>query len=143
MTPIPHKATTGKGNMFIWCRRGKGYEVSTKGDKRFSALVARLKEGRTIEEIYQCDKKGFDPGGTDWKLGKGKPPKNKDIDLWEEYLGLWRQWAKENPELMEELKTRVATNNYTLTDMFATSTTSQARALAIILNETYFPDDIW
>lgn len=33
-----------------------GYEVSTQGDRRFSALVARMPDGRTIEE------------------GKGKPP---------------------------------------------------------------------
>ena len=30
---------------FTWSRRG-GYEVSTKGDKRFSALVAKMPDGR-------------------------------------------------------------------------------------------------
>ena len=34
---------------FTYGRTG-GYEVSTQGDKRFSALVARMPDGRTIEE---------------------------------------------------------------------------------------------
>jgi hypothetical protein len=42
-----------------------GYEVSTVGDKRFSALVAKLKDGRTIEEAYQLDVKGFRQLGND------------------------------------------------------------------------------
>lgn len=129
--------------MFLWMRRGKGYEVSSKGDKRFSALNAKLSDGRTIEMHFQCDVKGYDPGGTDWRLGKGKKPKDPEVDLWKEYLNLWRQWANENPDLIEQLKCLGAANNYTLTDMFASSTNSQARALAIILNERYFADDVW
>lgn len=54
--------------MFTWSRRG-GYEVSSKGDKRFSAFNAIMPDGRSIEEIYQCDCKHFDPGGTNWRLG--------------------------------------------------------------------------
>ena len=61
------------GSEFTWARHG-GYEVSSRGDRRFSAFVARLPEGRTIEAVYQCDIKGYDPGGTNWRLGKGKPP---------------------------------------------------------------------
>lgn len=36
-----------------WSRRG-GYEVSSKGDRRFSALIALMPDGRTIEQWYQC-----------------------------------------------------------------------------------------
>ena len=39
-----------------------GYEVSTKGDDRFSALRAKLNDGRTIEEAYQLDVKGYRKG---------------------------------------------------------------------------------
>ena len=43
--------------MVKWSRFG-GYEVSSKGDVRFSALYARFPveyfNGRTIEQIYQC-----------------------------------------------------------------------------------------
>lgn len=39
--------------IFTHTRRG-GYEVSTKGDKRFSALNAIMPDGRSIEQVYQC-----------------------------------------------------------------------------------------
>lgn len=110
-----------------------GYEVSSAGDSRFSALTARLAGGRTIEEVYQCDTKGYQPGGRDWRLGKGKPPLHT-VDLWAEYLGLWRQWAAQNPDLIEDLRRRSA--GRVLTDRFASSPISQARALAQILVET-------
>lgn len=46
--------------MYDWSRKyNGGYEVSSQGDKRFSALYARLKDGRTIEEAYQLDVKNF------------------------------------------------------------------------------------
>ena len=59
-----------------WARTlDNGYEVSTKGDKRFSALVAKFAEGtiidgvdvggRTIEDVYQNVIK---------KSGKGRAP---------------------------------------------------------------------
>lgn len=57
------------------------YEVSSNGDKRFSALVARLLDGRTIEEAYQLDVKGYRRLGSDWRLGKGKPPMIPTNDL--------------------------------------------------------------
>lgn len=63
---------------YTWKRRVNPgepyYEVSTKGDSRFSALNARLVDGRTIEEAYQLDVKGYRRFGNDWRLGKGKAP---------------------------------------------------------------------
>jgi hypothetical protein len=84
----------------------------------------------------------------------GKPLGNKDINYfvgalklvedlaggvqnysyYEAYLPLWQEWAKQNPELIEELRTKVG--NKTLTDKFANTRVSQARALAEILNQT-------
>jgi hypothetical protein len=122
---------------FTWARfRKGGYEVSTAGDKRFSALNARLWDGRTIEEAYQLDVKGYREEGNDWRIGKGRPPLH-GVDLWKEYLELWRTWAYENPELIQRL--REATVNFVLTDKFSTTGISQARALATILNETPSP----
>ncbi len=118
---------------FQWARFG-GFECSSKGDKRFSALYAKLPDGRTIEEHYQCDVKGYQPGGRDWRLGKGKPPLDPSTDLWKEYLGLWQIWAAAHPELMDELRAQVSLKNYTLSDRFASTPISQARALAEILN---------
>jgi hypothetical protein len=114
----------------------RGYEVSSAGDRRFSALNAEMEDGRTIEEHYQCDVKGYDPGGTQWRLGKGKPPLRKR-DTWPEYLDLWRRWAALNPKLIAEL--RLKAHGRTLTDRFANGPVSQARALAQILNE----DEPW
>lgn len=65
--------------MYEWSRIAENnYEVSTKGDKRFSALLAELKDGRTIEEAYQLDIKGYRIVSNDWKIGKGKPPLSFD-----------------------------------------------------------------
>ena len=120
---------------YSWARRLKsGYEVSSKGDKRFSALFAKMPDGRSIEMHYQCDVKGYQPGGRDWRLGKGKPPLRKDIDLFQEYLKLWQSWSQSNQELLLELKVLLTTHDYTLTDMFATTDVNQAHALSVILN---------
>ena len=119
-----------------FAKKGEGYELSSHGDRRFSALFCRLKDGRTIEQAYQLDIKGYRVEGDDWRLGKGKPSingKNPD-QLWDEYLKLWRQWTQENPTILEDLRNKAA--GKILTDKFASSPVSQARALALILNET-------
>lgn len=57
-----------------WARySNNGYEVSSKGDKRFSALHARLNNGKTIEEIYQLYIKGYRSVTESFMEGKGKP----------------------------------------------------------------------
>ena len=150
--------------VFNWGRTSdNNYEVSSAGDSRFSAFNAKLKPGtkilgvtvpeekatfiaekltttNSIEYVYQTLIK---------KSGKGKAP-SKDSKLYNEslktkeekedfsytegYLPLWQEWAKQNPELIEELRTKAA--GKTLTDKFAYTRVSQARALADILNST-------
>lgn len=171
-----------------WARTAEnGYEVSTRGDKRFSALVATFKEGtiiegidvggRTIEDVYQSvikkSRKGqapskdsklnlnrTDPDGMPTWLGgnyKDALPKDlwhhlygiyavpdyegeltkeniEDFSYYVGYLPLWQEWARQNPELMSELRKNVV--GKTLTDQFANTRVSQARALAQILNES-------
>lgn len=116
--------------------KGKGYEVSSKGDKRFSALFAVMPDGRTLESHYQCDCKLFNPGGDNWKDYKGKPPLDTSVDLWKEYLNLWRVWSKRNPYLIRELRKTIQLYDNTLSDVFAKTDVNQARALAVILQET-------
>lgn len=129
---------TEKRRFFIWKRYDQnGYEVSTSGDARFSALRAKLKDDRTIEMHYQCDIKGFDVGGTNISLGKGKPPKDLSTNLWKSYLSLWEEWSRDNMELMKELKHNASLRNHTLTDQYAKTHISQARALAFILNRDF------
>ena len=122
---------------FTWSRYG-GYECSSKGDPRFSAFNAVLPDGRTVEHHYQCDVKGYDVGGTNWRLGKGNPPLDSSIDLWEQYLQLWKTWANLNKPLIEYLAVEAAINhNFTISDRFASSPVNQARALAEIINQQF------
>lgn len=108
-------------------------EVSSKGDKRFSALYAKLKDGRTIEEAWQIGVKGY----SSVKEGKGKPPKRKmsPEESYQAYKNLWRQWARENPKLLKALRS-MTRDGKGLNDSFGTTQNNQARALAEILNET-------
>lgn len=124
--------------MYEWSRYSEdGYECSGAGDWRFSALFAQLSDGRTIEDAYQLDVKGYRVRGNNWRLGKGKPALLPNVDLWEEYLALWKRWALENPELIEDLAELA--DGRPLTDQYAVSPISQARALAQILNERPSP----
>lgn len=128
-----------KQKIFTW-RRYDGYEVSSKGDNRFSALFARFPNeylnGKTIEEIYQLQIKGYQIYGDNWRLGKGKPPLDPSVDLWREYSTLWRLWSHLNIALMRELYVNASYDcKYILTDMFATTHVNQAHALAECLNE--------
>lgn len=132
------------------------YEVSTAGDKRFSALNATFKEGtiiegidvggKTIEYVYQNIFK---------KSGRGKAPakdsilynpelktekEQQDFSYTRIYLPLWQEWAKQNPELIEDLREKA--KGKVLTDQFANTRVSQARALADILNQSN-SKDIW
>ena len=132
-------------------RSDNGYEVSSSGDKRFSALFAKFKAGtvvdgvdvgrKTIEYVYQNIIK---------KSGKGRAPakesrlynpslktkaERENFSYNEAYLPLWRIWAEQNPELIEDLRKK--STGKVITDKFASNTTvSQARALAQILDET-------
>lgn len=137
-----------------WARvASNNYEVSSKGDRRFSALYATFKPGtiidgvdvgsRTIEDVYQNVIK---------KSGKGRAP-SKDSKLYNEslktqeeredfsytngYLPLWQEWARQNPELIEELREKA--KGKVLTDQFANTRVSQARALTDILNSSTLP----
>jgi hypothetical protein len=121
-----------------WARyAANGYEVSSRGDRRFSALYARLRDGRTIEQAYQLDVKGYRSlGATDWRVGKGRPPvvsMTRDA-LWTAYLALWQQWASENPAAIADLRQKAS--DRVLTDRFASTPISQARALDVIRHET-------
>lgn len=124
-------------DQFTWRRFAEpGYEVSSRGDARFSPLYAKMPDGRTIEAHYHCDIKGFEPGGVAWLKYKGARPAGKSRDeLWQGFLGLWRVWAENNPRLMSDLVVRASHEGRVLTDQFATSDINQARALSVLLNE--------
>ena len=121
---------------YTWERRHiNGYEVSSRGDKRFSALYAKMPDGRTIEQWYQCDIKGYDIGGTNWKAGKGKPSliEYPNDEQWEMYLSLWKIWTIHNLTTIQDLQD-ILKEVTVFTDCFASSPINQARALAWIFN---------
>lgn len=122
--------------MYTWARSG-GYECSTKGDARFSAFNAIMPDSRTIEQWYQCDVKGYQPGGRDWRMGKGKPSliEYPEGHQWLMYLSLWRFWVLDNIPLFNELKVQADAHAKLLSDHFASTPINQAHALAVILNE--------
>ena len=145
--------TTTQQTTFEYSRNANGrpnYEVSSRGDKRFSAMTATFApsttlfghdvSGRTIESVYQH---GVKQG--DWTTdnnNKTGAPKDKTIikgntendSYTQGYLPLWQEWAKQNPQLIEELRQKA--QGKVITDMFASTAVSQARALADILNNT-------
>lgn len=110
------------------------YEVSSKGDVRFSAFYAKIKQfgGLSIEHLYQVGLKGY----PSIMAAKGKPPlKNTEPGvLYTKYKALWAMYLDENPGLLEDL--RAKSNGRILTDRFATTSNNQARALSEILDET-------
>lgn len=114
------------------------YEVSSAGDTRFSPLFAHLHDGRTIEEAYQLDVKGWrgHPGMT-WRLAKGKPPVTpcKPELLFAQYVALWRMWADENEVILAQLA--MLAKGRTLTDRFGHGPITQAHALAYLLDERH------
>lgn len=121
------------------------YEVSSnKGDRRFSALYAILKDGRSIEEAYQLDVKGYreiaEKQG--YKRGNKIPGKGKTFitsmteeEGYQAYKNLWETYLKENPELAEVLIKQINAGSI-LTDSFARTVNNQARALAEITKES-------
>ena len=80
-------------------------ECSSKGDKRFSALYARIRwrNNKTIEELYQAYKmfEGY-VGGLSFKEAKGKKPINIEACR-AFYSQLWNEYFDENPEFLLEI----------------------------------------
>lgn len=81
-------------------------ECSSAGDRRFSALYARIRSrgGATIEEIYQAAKV-FEDGSTglDWRSAKGWRAVNR-AEVQALYSKLWDEYIEENPELLDVLR---------------------------------------
>lgn len=118
-------------------RKGKtNYELSSKGDKRYSPLFAKLPDGRTIEEAYQLDIKGYRHLYDDWKLVKGKQPLSglTEEQLYDQFKLLLKEFLTSNGELFHDL-INISKKYENFTDMFASGYVSQARAYCEIINE--------
>lgn len=68
-------------------------------------------------------------------IGTGKSHESfEDFSYYEGYLPLWQEWARQNPQLIDQLIEKAS--GKVLTDRFANTRVNQARALSDILNET-------
>lgn len=104
--------------------------------------MAVLPDGRTIEEAYQLDVKGYRAKGvTNWLIVKGKPPVSHMtqnelfvafVKLWDEYI-----WANDGM-LMDLFWATEKCGCRVLTDQFAKTPVNQAAALAALLNSYTF-----
>lgn len=112
-------------------------ECSSAGDKRFSALYARIKafDNKTIESLYQNAKRSEDghiPGKGKYVhhfIWKGKTfPASKLTSF---YIYLWSVYFKENPDLLE-----YASKFDSFTDKFkGKARNSQADAIALLVKK--------
>lgn len=78
-------------------------ECSSRGDRRFSAFYARLRNGRTIESLYQASKIFADGStGLSWHEAKGRRAVNQE-ECNALYSKLWDLYIEENPEFLPVL----------------------------------------
>lgn len=148
-------AVKENSNQYVWdVFSENNYEVSSAGDKRFSALYATFKPGTviddvdvsnmSIEDVYQNIIKKSGKGQAPSKDSKLYNPnlttkeQREDFSYYNGYLPLWQEWARQNTELIAELAKKAA--GKTLTDKFANTNVSQARALSDILIQQQVQD---
>ncbi len=119
-------------------------ECSSRGDRRFSALFARLirYDMRTIEDLYQSAKvfdrttPGVGPDGhiLNWRDAKGKTPINL-VEVGVLYHNLWRWYLEENPHLIQILLDASG-----LSDMFGQPNHQNQATTLWTLRNKYFLD---
>lgn len=126
-----------KVNKYYWTRFRendlRGYEVTSKGDKRFSPLFMRLNDV-TLEEYYHLDIKGYRSFGyTDWREVKGKEPLYP-LFFEHEVEQSYKDYLYRYPSLLYELA--IIGSTQPLTDMFDVNG-GQNKIYTKILNEYY------
>lgn len=143
---------TSDGNIDYWKQAKVGDVIEFSGQNGEKVLVRVTKELHQLPKSTTAEewsaKEGWDTSRFEQRV---KPQIEKgeayqiefeyidqskeameDFSYREGYLPLWQEWAKQNPELMQELREKSA--GKVLTDKFANTRVSQARALAEILN---------
>lgn len=143
---------TSDGNINYWKQAKVGDVIEFSGQNGEKILVRVTKELHQLPKSTTAEewssKEGWDTSRFEQRvkpqIDKGEAYQMEfeyidqskeameDFSYRESYLPLWQEWARQNPELMEELREKA--KNKTLTDQFANTRVSQARALADILN---------
>ena len=95
-----------KGHQMIRYGSPPFLECSSQGDRRFSALYARIRQrgNRSIEDLYQAAKI-FEDGttGLSWRAAKGRKAANA-AEAASFYAILWDEYIGENPHLLQILQ---------------------------------------
>ena len=146
---------TSDGNIDYWKQAKVGDVIEFSGQNGEKVLVRVTKELHQLPKSTTAEewssKEGWDTSRFEQRvkpqIDKGEAYQMEfeyidqskealeDFSYREGYLPLWQEWARQNPELIEDLRTKSA--GKVLTDKFADKTrVSQARALADILNST-------
>ena len=143
---------TSDGNINYWKQAKVGDVIEFSGQNGEKVLVRVTKELHQLPKSTTAEewssKEGWDTSRFEQRvkpqIDKGEAYQMEfeyidqskeameDFSYREGYLPLWQEWARQNPELMEELREKA--KDKTLTDRFANTRVSQARALADILN---------
>ena len=143
---------TSDGNINYWKQAKVGDIIEFSGQNGEKVLVRVTKELHKLPKSTTAEewssKEGWDTSRFEQRvkpqIDKGEAYQMEfeyidqskeameDFSYREGYLPLWQEWARQNPELMEELREKA--KDKTLTDRFANTRVSQARALADILN---------
>ena len=143
---------TSDGNINYWKQAKVGDIIEFSGQNGEKVLVRVTKELHQLPKSTTAEewssKEGWDTSRFEQRvkpqIDKGEAYQMEfeyidqskeameDFSYREGYLPLWQEWARQNPELMEELREKA--KDKTLTDRFANTRVSQARALADILN---------
>lgn len=114
----------------------KRYELSSDGDNRFSSRIAKFKDGRSVEEVFQLDIKGYGQIGKEWKNKRNQPsliPYTEE-ELYNAYKMLWRKWAIENKSVFNEIVDKVK-EGYVLSDKYAQTPNSSRMNRLQVLTE--------
>lgn len=100
-------------------QQAKGYETTTQGKDQ------KPKKGSVVDMATEkAIENNTDPG---------------EATFWNVYLPIWRAWAAQNEELLEQLWNASLAQGISLHDQFAKTRANQARALTVILNERFTP----
>lgn len=143
---------TSDGNIDYWKQAKVGDVIEFSGQNGEKVLVRVTKELHQLPKSTTAEewssKEGWDTSRFEQRvkpqIDKGEAYQMEfeyidqskealeDFSYREGYLPLWQEWARQNPELIEDLRAKSA--GKVLTDKFANTRVSQARALADILN---------
>jgi hypothetical protein len=143
-SPATFEASTAAPASERIFRRGVN---SRKTNEPLSALRMKFSDGRTVEEVYQLDVKGYrqaamsnsqwkDKPWMMWMEGKGKPPLKgqSPAELEAQYTDLWRHWFNQNPDQLEVAARAIG--NRPINDLFASpGSVSQSKSIHEILVE--------